>query len=69
PFQQIDNRLARKHEGAGLGLPLVKAQIELHGGSVVIHSAPDAGTIVTLYFPAWRLFRSIDELSALGMTV
>jgi PAS domain S-box-containing protein len=69
PFQQIDNRLARKHEGVGLGLPLVKAQIELHGGSVVLQSKPDAGTVVTLYFPAWRLFQSIEELSALAMTL
>jgi|HubBroStandDraft_1064217.scaffolds.fasta_scaffold00005_24 signal transduction histidine kinase len=63
-FQQIDNRLARKHEGAGLGLPLVKAQIELHGGTVTIESALDVGTTVTLHFPAWRLFRSIEELPA-----
>jgi signal transduction histidine kinase len=61
-FQQIDNRLARKHEGAGLGLPLVKAQIEQHGGSIEIDSKLDVGTTVTLRFPAWRLFRSIDEL-------
>ena len=61
-FQQIDNRLARKHEGAGLGLPLVRAQIELHGGTITIDSAVDQGTTVTLRFPAWRLFRSLDEL-------
>jgi signal transduction histidine kinase len=61
-FQQIDNRLARKHEGAGLGLPLVKAQIEQHGGTIAIDSKLDVGTTVTLRFPAWRLFRSIDEL-------
>jgi PAS domain S-box-containing protein len=69
PFQQIDNRLARKHQGAGLGLPLVKAQIELHGGTIVMQSAPGAGTVVTLSFPAWRLFRSVEELSALAVTV
>jgi signal transduction histidine kinase len=69
PFQQIDNRLARKHEGMGLGLPLVTAQIELHGDTIVMRSAPNAGTVVTLSFPAWRLFRSVEELSALAVTV
>jgi signal transduction histidine kinase len=61
-FHQIDNKLARNHEGAGLGLPLVKAQIELHGGTITMDSAVDAGTTATLRFPAWRLFRSIKEM-------
>jgi len=68
-FQQIDNKLARKHEGAGLGLPLVKAQIELHGGTISIESAVDIGTTVTLHFPAWRLFRSLEELPAVASVV
>jgi signal transduction histidine kinase len=61
-FEQIDNKLGRAHQGTGLGLPLVKVQIELHGGTVVLESALDVGTTVILRFPAWRLFRSIDEL-------
>jgi signal transduction histidine kinase len=68
-FQQIDNRLSRKHEGAGLGLPLVKAQIELHGGTIGVESAIDIGTKVTLHFPAWRLFRSIEEAPAAASAV
>jgi len=44
PFQQIDNKLSRKFQGTGLGLPLVKAMIGAHGGSLHIVSAPGAGT-------------------------
>ncbi|MEI6559582.1 MAG: PAS domain S-box protein [Rhodospirillaceae bacterium] len=55
PFEQVDNHLTRTQSGTGLGLPLVKSLIELHGGSFEIASAPGAGTTVTLTFPAWRL--------------
>jgi signal transduction histidine kinase len=54
PFQQIDVRLARSHEGTGLGLPLAKLLVEKHGGRLVIDSAPGRGTIVTVVLPAWR---------------
>jgi two-component system, cell cycle sensor histidine kinase PleC len=37
--------------GTGLGLPLVKALIELHGGSLDIDSAAGSGTTVRLHFP------------------
>ncbi len=55
PFEQVDNHLTRTHSGTGLGLPLVKSLIELHGGHFEITSQPGAGTSVTLIFPAWRL--------------
>ena len=55
PFEQVDNHLTRTQSGTGLGLPLVKSLIELHGGEFVIVSEPDHGTAVTLIFPAWRL--------------
>ena len=52
PFRQVDGRLSRGHEGAGLGLPLAKALTELHGGTLVLQSTPQSGTTVTLNFPA-----------------
>jgi signal transduction histidine kinase/HAMP domain-containing protein len=52
PFGQVDNRLERRYEGTGLGLPLTKAFIELHGGHLSFDSARGAGTRVTVTFPA-----------------
>jgi signal transduction histidine kinase/HAMP domain-containing protein len=51
PFGQVDNRLERKYEGTGLGLPLAKSLIELHGGKLEIESAPGVGTTVRIHFP------------------
>jgi signal transduction histidine kinase len=51
PFQQVDNSLARKHEGTGLGLPLACGLVELHGGKLVIDSEPGIGTTVTIDLP------------------
>ena len=54
-FGQIDAKLSRKYEGSGLGLPLTKALIERHGGTLEIRSAPNAGTTVTATFPPARV--------------
>ena len=54
PFEQVDSSLARRYEGTGLGLPLSKRLVELHGGRLSIESALDAGTTVTIVFPAER---------------
>lgn len=56
PFIQVDARIARRHEGTGLGLPMVAAIMEMHGGTVTIHSRPDQGTRVTVAFPPGRVF-------------
>ena len=48
PFSQIDSRLARRYAGTGLGLPLTKALVDLHGGGLRIASAPGRGTTVTV---------------------
>jgi signal transduction histidine kinase len=58
PFGQVDSALAREHEGTGLGVPLVKAMIELHGGTLSIESTPGKGSVVTLRFPPERSIRS-----------
>jgi PAS domain S-box-containing protein len=54
PFRQLDGSLARKFEGAGLGLSLARALTELHGGSLGIESAVGHGTKVTVRLPAGR---------------
>jgi signal transduction histidine kinase len=61
PFGQIDSRLARKYEGTGLGLPICKSLVELHGGELLVTSAPNAGTTMMATFPASR---TVAELRA-----
>ena len=52
PFGQISNAMTRAHEGTGLGLPLSKSLIELHGGQFAITSHPGTGTTVRVTLPA-----------------
>ncbi|HWK46146.1 MAG TPA: ATP-binding protein [Stellaceae bacterium] len=51
PFGQVDGRLNRKYEGTGLGLPLTRAMVELHGGHLSIESTLGIGTTVTAHLP------------------
>ncbi|NFV78781.1 nitrate- and nitrite sensing domain-containing protein [Magnetospirillum aberrantis] len=55
PFGQADSSMARRYEGSGLGLPLSRKLMDLHGGALRLESRPGAGTTVTLRFPAERL--------------
>ncbi|MEE8203792.1 MAG: ATP-binding protein [Alphaproteobacteria bacterium] len=55
PFGQVDSTLARRYEGTGLGLPLTKALVDLHGGELDLHSELDVGTTVTVRLPKDRL--------------
>ncbi len=54
-FGQADGRLDRKFEGTGLGLPLSKSLVELHGGTLDLDSESGVGTVVTVRFPAERI--------------
>ena len=61
PFEQVDSTMSRTHQGTGLGLPLVKAIMDLHGGSIALQSEVGVGTCVTVIFPASRaVFGSCD---------
>ena len=51
PFGQVEQGLARRHPGIGLGLPLAQRLVELHGGTMEIASQPGQGTTVTARFP------------------
>jgi signal transduction histidine kinase/HAMP domain-containing protein len=51
PFAQVDARLERRYEGSGIGLPLAKAFVESHGGTLVVRSEPNRGTTVIVRLP------------------
>ena len=51
PFSQIDSGLARKFEGTGLGLAMVKLLADLHGGSVAVESAVGKGSRFVVWLP------------------
>lgn len=55
PFGQIESALSRKHQGTGLGLPITKELIELHGAELKIESEFGAGTTVWFAIPAERV--------------
>jgi two-component system cell cycle sensor histidine kinase PleC len=52
PFSQVDASHSRWREGAGLGLPIAKALVQLHGGKLEVRSAKSAGTEVAVTLPS-----------------
>jgi two-component system, cell cycle sensor histidine kinase PleC len=51
-FGQVDGSKSRSYEGTGLGLPIAKALVELHGGRMEIRTAKGEGTIVAVQLPS-----------------
>jgi two-component system cell cycle sensor histidine kinase PleC len=51
PFAQLDSNYSRQQEGTGLGLPITKALIELHGGRLFLSSTPGVGTMAAFTLP------------------
>jgi signal transduction histidine kinase len=58
PFGQIEGAMTRGHEGTGLGLPIVAALAELHGGNLEIQSEVGVGTKATVWLPKERVIHS-----------
>lgn len=54
PFMRVDSALVSEKEGTGLGLPLVHALAELHGGSVNLQSEVGVGTKISVILPKER---------------
>jgi len=60
PFKQVESIMTRSHEGSGLGLPLSKRLVELHGGSLEIESQLGSGTTVSVRFPPERTIATVS---------
>lgn len=54
PFVQVENAFSRTQQGTGLGLPLVRKIMALHGGDVHLQSAKGEGTCISVTFPSSR---------------
>ena len=54
PFAQVGEDEQRRAEGTGLGLPLARSIMELHGGSLELKSEPGRGTDAIIVFPPHR---------------
>jgi two-component system cell cycle sensor histidine kinase PleC len=51
PFGQVDGGRSRWREGTGLGLPIAKGLVELHGGTLEIRSVKGRGTQAVVSLP------------------
>jgi len=62
PFRQVKSGAQPGQEGTGLGLPLVRELVELHGGRVWLGSTPGAGSCFTFTLPHGldRLPQAVD---------
>ncbi|HTU26416.1 MAG TPA: PAS domain S-box protein [Pirellulales bacterium] len=62
-FRQADASTTRRHSGLGLGLAIVRHLVELHGGSVVVHSGGEGrGASFTVSLPALELATTTESL-------
>jgi signal transduction histidine kinase len=63
-FQQADNGHTRRYGGTGLGLPLAKKLVELHGGNLVLESTQGSSTRIMARFPASRVIAVAEAPAA-----
>jgi signal transduction histidine kinase len=55
PFGQAQSTTTKKYEGTGLGLPITRRLIELHGGRLEFETRPGQGTLVRILLPPERV--------------
>jgi signal transduction histidine kinase len=52
PFVRLDDARSRETGGAGLGLAIARSIALAHGGAITLDSAPKAGSVFVVHFPA-----------------
>jgi two-component system cell cycle sensor histidine kinase PleC len=62
-FGQGSNAIKSAEQGAGLGLPIVKSIIDLHGGTFTLKSKLREGTEVTVTFPPERVMSALEPIA------
>ncbi|MES2293897.1 MAG: HAMP domain-containing sensor histidine kinase [Pseudomonadota bacterium] len=62
PFSQVEAGANRHYQGTGLGLPLAKRLVELHGGTLSLESEVSQGTVVSILLPPDRILNGPDLL-------
>jgi two-component system phosphate regulon sensor histidine kinase PhoR len=53
-FYQVADSLRREQRGLGLGLPIVRGMVELHGGRIWVESEPGQGSTFSFTLPIWQ---------------
>src|SRR5579871_41754 len=61
-FGQGSNAIKSAEQGAGLGLPIVKSLVELHGGTFSLKSKLREGTEVIVTFPPERVMAALEPV-------
>ncbi|MFQ3609840.1 MAG: HAMP domain-containing sensor histidine kinase, partial [Chloroherpetonaceae bacterium] len=62
-FYQVENSYARRYQGTGIGLALVKELVELHHGTIALESEEGKGTRFTIEFPIAKEAYTADEFA------
>lgn len=52
PFEQVDGSATRRGEGSGLGLPITRELLRLHGSEIQVQSVEDRGSTFSFHLPA-----------------
>ena len=60
-FYRPETEATRRNQGAGLGLPIARALVELHGGRLWVESAPGAGATFWIALPTDEVAHRFDE--------